>query len=339
MILVEMHETATVKDTGNVIRKAEILNFKPHLSKGHNKTIIGLINGGKDIDLEVFKQMSGVANVVIARHPFKLAARDFKDDNTVVNAGGINIGGKGIAVMAGPCAVESREQIMRAAEAVAKSGARILRGGAFKPRTSPYSFQGLGEEGLKYLREAADKNGLAVVTEVMSPQKVELVCAYSDILQIGARNMQNYTLLEAIGKTSKPILLKRGLMSTVEEMLMSAEYILANGNPNVILCERGIRSFEKYTRNTLDIAAVPIVKKISHLPIVIDPSHATGRRDLVGSISKCAIAAGADGLIIEVHPEPENALSDGAQSLLPADFAKLMVDLRRIADAVDRYIT
>jgi 3-deoxy-7-phosphoheptulonate synthase len=338
MILVEMNETATAKDTGNVIRKAETLNFKPHLTKGRNKTIIGLVHGNNDIDLEVFKAMAGVASVVLTRHPFKLAAREFKIESTIVNAGGINIGGDEIVIMAGPCAVESRDQILLAAEAVAKAGAKILRGGAFKPRTSPYSFQGLGEEGLKYLREAADMNGLAVVAEVMSSQQVDMVCEYSDILQIGARNMQNYTLLEVIGKTSSPILLKRGLMSTIEEMLMSTEYILANGNPNVILCERGIRTFEKYTRNTLDIAAVPIVKQLSHLPIIIDPSHATGKRDLVNSISRCAIAAGADGLIIEVHPKPEEALSDGSQSLPPSEFEQLMNDIRKIAESVNRYI-
>jgi 3-deoxy-7-phosphoheptulonate synthase len=240
--------------------------------------------------------------------------------------------------MAGPCAVESREQTLAAAEAVAAAGATVLRGGAFKPRTSPYSFQGLGEKGLQILREAGERTGLKIVTEVMAPQDVPLVASYAHILQIGARNMQNYPLLEAIGKTGHPVLLKRGLMSTIEELLMAAEYILSNGNPNVMLCERGIRSFEKYTRNTLDIAAVPILKKLSHLPVIVDPSHATGKRDLVEPVSKSAIAAGADGLIIEVHPKPEEALSDGAQSLPPPEFDELMKKLSAIAIAVGRSI-
>jgi 3-deoxy-7-phosphoheptulonate synthase len=240
--------------------------------------------------------------------------------------------------MAGPCAVESREQIMTTAKAVAEAGATVLRGGAFKPRTSPYSFQGMKEEGLKILREAGDIYGLAIVTEVMSPHDVSLVASYANILQIGTRNMQNYSLLEAVGSTTKPVLLKRGMMSTIEELLMSAEYILSNGNPNVILCERGIRTFEKFTRNTLDISAVPIIKELSHLPIIIDPSHATGKRSLVGPVSKSAVAAGADGLIIEVHPNPEEALSDGAQSLHFPEFEDLMAELKKIATAVDKTI-
>ncbi|UCD18655.1 MAG: 3-deoxy-7-phosphoheptulonate synthase [Candidatus Zixiibacteriota bacterium] len=337
-MIVIMKTDSTIKETSNVIRKIESLGFQPHLSKGEKKTIIGLVGNGKKVDPETFLVMPGVENVVPILHPFKLAGREFKAESSVISVNGTSIGAREVVVMAGPCSVENRDQIHQAAEAVAKAGARILRGGAFKPRTSPYSFQGLGEQGLKFLRQAADASGLAVVTEVMSPQLVELVGEYSDILQIGARNMQNYTLLEAVGKTSKPVLLKRGLMSTIEELLMSAEYILSNGNPNVILCERGIRSFEKYTRNTLDIAAVPIVKKLSHLPIIVDPSHATGKRDLINAMSRCAIAAGADGLIIEVHPKPEEALSDGAQSLLPGDFEMLMVDIGKVAEAVGRRI-
>lgn len=337
-MIVIMKTDASIKETGNVISKIESLGFQPHLSKGERKTIIGLVGNGKKINPETFLVMSGVENVVPIMHPFKLAGREFKVESSVIAVNGSRIGAREVVIMAGPCSVEHRDQIQRTAEAVARAGAKILRGGAFKPRSSPYSFQGLGEEGLKLLREAADANGLAVVTEVMSPQLVDLVCEYTDILQIGTRNMQNYTLLEAVGKTSKPVLLKRGLMSTIEELLMSAEYILANGNPNVILCERGIRTFEKYTRNTLDIAAVPLVKKLSHLPIIIDPSHATGKRDLVNAVSRCAIAAGADGLIIEVHPNPEEALSDGAQSLLPEEFEILMNDIRKVAEAVGRKI-
>ncbi len=337
-MIVVMKTDSTVKNTSDVIRKIEELGFKPHMSKGEKKTIIGMVGNGKKADPQIFAVMPGVENVVPILQPFKLAGREFKNNDTIVSVRGTDIGGKEVVVMAGPCAVENETQIHSSAEAVARSGAKILRGGAYKPRTSPYSFQGLGEEGLKIMRAAADKNNLAVVTEIMSPQLVDQVAAYSDILQVGTRNMQNYSLLEAVGKTTKPVLLKRGLMSTIEELLMSAEYILSNGNPNVILCERGIRTFEKYTRNTLDIAAVPIIKKLSHLPIIVDPSHATGKRDLVAPMSKCAIAAGADGLIIEVHPKPEEAFSDGAQSLTPDDFDKLMKELVQIAEAVGRTI-
>jgi 3-deoxy-7-phosphoheptulonate synthase len=337
-MIIIMKLDANLKETGNVLKKIELLGFKPHLSTGAKKTVIGVVGNGKKIDPEVFLVMPGVESVVPILHPFKLASREFKSESSVVHINGVNIGGKEVVVMAGPCSVENREQMLRSAEVVAKAGAKILRGGAYKPRTSPYSFQGLGEEGLKLLREAAVANGLCTVTEVISPRLVDIVCEYSDVLQIGARNMQNYALLEAVGKTSKPVLLKRGMMSTIEELLMSAEYILANGNPNVILCERGIRSFEPYTRNTLDIAAVPVVKQLSHLPIIVDPSHATGKRSLVNAASRSAIAAGADGLIVEVHPNPEDALSDGAQSLLPDEFATLMNDIRKIALAVGKEV-
>ncbi|MEE9443782.1 MAG: 3-deoxy-7-phosphoheptulonate synthase [candidate division Zixibacteria bacterium] len=337
-MIVVMKATATAKHTGAVLKKIQELGFKPHLSSGEKKTIIGMVGNGKKVDPEILLALPGVENVVPILKPFKLAAREFKKESTVVSMNGIKIGGRELVMMAGPCAVENRDQIMETAEVVAKAGAKILRGGAFKPRTSPYSFQGLGEEGLKIMREAADAHGLAMVTEVISPQYVDLVGKYTDILQIGARNMQNFALLEAVGKAARPVLLKRGLMSTIEEWLMSAEYILSNGNPHVILCERGIRTFETYTRNTLDISAVPIVKELSHLPVIIDPSHSTGKRSLVSPISKCGIAAGADGLIVEVHPHPEDALSDGPQSLHPEEFEALMDELKPMAQAMGRDI-
>jgi len=338
MMIVVMKSDATVKQTSSVIKKVQELGFEPHLSKGEKKSIVGMVGNGKKVEPEIFMVLAGVESVVPILKPFKLASREFKKQPTVIPFGGFSIGGDEIIVMAGPCSVESREQTLEAADAVVKSGAKVLRGGAYKPRTSPYSFQGLGEEGLKILKEASDRTGLAIVTEVMSPDKVELVALYADILQVGARNMQNYSLLEAVGRSTRPVLLKRGLMSTIEELLMAAEYILAKGNPNVMLCERGIRTFETYTRNTLDISAVPIIKQLSHLPVIIDPSHAAGKRELVEPLSKCAIAAGADGLIIEVHPHPEKAMSDGAQSLHPPEFDKLMDDLEAIALAVNRKI-
>lgn len=337
-MVIVMKEQATIKQAGVIIRKIGELGFKPHLSRGTRRTIIGIVGTGGKLDPGDFRVLPGVEDVVYISRPFKLASREFKRESTVVAVNGIKIGGRQAIIMAGPCAVESRDQIMAAAEAVAHAGARVLRGGAFKPRTSPYSFQGLKEQGLQLLREAADKTGLAVVTEVMTPQDVDLVSSYTDILQVGARNMQNYSLLEAVGRTTRPVLLKRGLMSTIEELLMSAEYILSNGNPNVILCERGIRTFETYTRNTLDIAAVPLVKDVSHLPVIVDPSHATGQRSLVGRVAKGAIAAGADGLIVEVHPDPERALSDGVQSLRCSEFEEFMRDLRKVALAVGREI-
>jgi 3-deoxy-7-phosphoheptulonate synthase len=337
-MVIVMKSEATMKEASAVIHEATRRGFKPHLSRGAKRTIIGLVGNGHDIPVEELMVLSGVEDIVRITSPFKLASREFRLEATRVVVNGIAIGGDTAVVMAGPCAVESRDQIMASAEAVSRAGARILRGGAFKPRTSPYSFQGLKEKGLELLREAADSTGLAVVTEVMTPHDVDLVASYADILQIGARNMQNYSLLEAIGKTTKPVLLKRGLMSTVEELLMSAEYILSNGNPNVILCERGIRTFEKSTRNTLDISAVPYVKDNSHLPIIVDPSHATGKRNLVGRVSKAAIAAGADGLIIEVHPHPDKALSDGSQSLHFNEFADLMCEIGNVAQAVGRAV-
>lgn len=335
-MIVVMKTDATEQQLDAVLAKVRQLGFKPHLSKGEQKTIVGVVGNGKVVDQSVFTMLDGVDNVVRIMKPYKLAGREFKKESTVVDVGGVKIGGDVVVVMAGPCAVENREQTLAAADAVAEAGARILRGGAFKPRTSPYSFQGLGEEGLQILSAAREKTGLPVVTEVTSPTVVELVAAYADILQVGARNMQNFALLEAVGRAGKAVLLKRGMMSTIEELLMSAEYILSSGNPNVILCERGIRTFETQTRNTLDISAVPVIKNLSHLPVIVDPSHATGRRSLIEPMSKAAIAAGADGLIIEVHPDPDSALCDGAQSLYPDEFMQLMTQLGRVAEAVGR---
>jgi 3-deoxy-7-phosphoheptulonate synthase len=280
--------------------------------------------------------MPGVKEAHRIVSPYKLASRSFRPHGTVVRVGGVEIGGAQVVVMAGPCSVESREQIERSADIVAAAGAPVIRGGAFKPRSSPYSFQGLGEDGLRLLREAADRRGLLVVSEVMDSAQIGLVSQYSDILQVGARNMQNFNLLRDLGKQRKPVLLKRGIAATVEELLLSAEYILSGGNYDVILCERGIRTFETYTRNTMDISSIPVVHKLSHLPIVADPSHGTGRRDKVAPMSRAAVAAGADGLLVEVHPDPDRALSDGAQSLRPEAFDELMGQLRLIAAAVGR---
>ena len=280
--------------------------------------------------------MSGVERTVPILRPFKLAGREFHPPDSVVSINGVKVGGKALIVMAGPCAVESRAQLMETADVVKDAGAHMLRGGAFKPRTSPYSFQGMGEAGLRLLAEARAATHLPIVTEVMAPEQVPLVSTYADVLQIGARNMQNYALLHAVGESQRPVLLKRGMMSTIEEWLMSAEYILSHGNNKVMLCERGIRTFEKYTRNTLDISAVPLLKHLSHLPVIVDPSHGTGKWELVAPVARAAIAAGADGLIIEVHPRPEEALSDGGQSLKPQRFAALMASLKPIAEAVGR---
>lgn len=337
-MIIVMRSDATEERLQHVLERVQELGFKPHLSRGEKKTIIGVVGNGKVMDSSVFQAIPGVESVMRILQPFKLSSREFKETSTEIQIGKVTVGGKQVIVMAGPCAVETREQMLASADAVASAGAKILRGGAFKPRTSPYSFQGLGEPGLVILREVGDQFGMPVVTEVVSPQDVKLVASYADVLQVGARNMQNFSLLEEVGKTRKPVLLKRGLMATVEELLMSAEYILSNGNPNVMLCERGIRSFEKYTRNTLDISAVPIIKTLSHLPVIVDPSHAVGKRDLVAPVSKGSIATGADGLIIEVHPDPERALSDGAQSMFPADFADLMDEMKHIAEAVKRTI-
>ena len=335
-MIVIMKQGASRVQVVNVTARIEQLGCQAHVSEGDERTIIGIIGNGRPLDCGPIERMDGVERTVQVLRPFKLASRDFHPQDSVLPINGISIGGKKLAVMAGPCAVEGREELMEAAQAVRAAGAQILRGGAFKPRTSPYSFQGLGEEGLRFLAAAREATGLPVVTEVMAPEQVPLVTTYADILQIGARNMQNYALLHAVGEAQRPVLLKRGMMSTIEELLMSAEYILSHGNNRVMLCERGIRTFEKYTRNTLDINAVPLLKQLSHLPVIVDPSHGTGKWELVAAVSKAAVAAGADGLIIEVHPHPSRALSDGAQSLKPEPFAQLMTELKSIAEAVGR---
>lgn len=335
-MVIVMKKEAKENQVSKVLNKIESVGLISHLSRGKIRTIIGVVGDNSSVDTSCFESLDGVERVVPLLGPFKLASRDFKKENTMFSIDGSHIGGKKIIIMAGPCAVESKEQIVETALAVKKAGAVALRGGAFKPRTSPYSFQGMGEEGLKLLAEARDMAGLAVVTEVTTPEQVPLVAQYADVLQVGARNMQNFALLHAVGEAHKPVLLKRGLMSTIEEFLNAAEYILSHNNPRVILCERGIRTFETYTRNTLDINAIPVLKSLSHLPVMVDPSHGTGKREYVAAVSRAAIAAGADGLIIEVHPDPEAALSDGAQSLRPHEFEQLMDELRPVAEAVGR---
>jgi len=333
-----MQEGATEQQIDAVIERLVSLGFTVHRSTGVAHTVLGGVGPAENFEPADFEVMDGVKEARRIMSPYKLASRPYRPEGTVVKVGGIEIGGRRVIVMAGPCSVESRDQMFAIAEKVACAGAKVIRGGAFKPRTSPYSFQGLGEEGLKMLREAADAHGLLVISEAMDASHIGLVAEYSDIVQIGARNMQNFTLLREAGKQQRPVLLKRGPASTVEELLLSAEYVLAAGNENVILCERGIRTFETYTRNTMDISAIPIVHKLSHLPIVADPSHGTGRRDKVIPMARAAVAAGADGLIIEVHNDPEHALSDGAQSLRPEQFAELMAQLRIITPAVGREI-
>jgi 3-deoxy-7-phosphoheptulonate synthase len=335
-MLVVMQQGATEEQVGTVIGRMVEMGFDVHRSTGVLHTVLGGVGGKEEFDLEVFEVMPGVKEAHRIVSPYKLASRSFRPHGTVVRVGSVEIGGAQVVVMAGPCSVESREQIERSADIVATAGASVIRGGAFKPRSSPYSFQGLGEDGLRLLREAADRRGLLVVSEVMDSAQIGLVSQYSDILQVGARNMQNFNLLRDLGKQRKPVLLKRGIAATVEELLLSAEYILSGGNYDVILCERGIRTFETYTRNTMDISSIPVVHKLSHLPIVADPSHGTGRRDKVAPMSRAALAAGADGLLVEVHPDPDRALSDGAQSLPPDAFEELMGQLRLIAAAVGR---
>jgi 3-deoxy-7-phosphoheptulonate synthase len=338
-MVIVMHEGATEEQIQHVIDRVVSSGFDVHRSTGASHTVLGAVGVHRDFDHRDFELLEGVREVVRITQPFKLASRQFKPQGTVIDLGrGVKIGGDEIVVAAGPCSVESPEQINAVAEAVAKTGARILRAGAFKPRTSPYAFQGLGEKGLQLIREAADKFELFVVSEVMDLSQIEMMGQYVDIFQVGARNMQNYFLLRALGEIQKPVLLKRGMSATIEELLLSAEYILSGGNYNVILCERGIRTFETYLRNTLDIAAIPVIKKLSHLPIVADPSHGTGRRDKVPPMARAAVAAGADGLLIEVHNDPDHALSDGAQSLTPVEFAQLMTEIRIIAPAVGRRI-
>jgi 3-deoxy-7-phosphoheptulonate synthase len=337
-MIIVMQQGATERQIQTVIDRLVEMGFDVHRSTGVMHTVLGGVGGKEAVDLEIFEVMDGVKEAHRIVSPYKLASRSFRPAGTVVRVGDVDVGGQRVVVMAGPCSVESRDQIERSAEIVARLGAQVIRAGAFKPRSSPYAFQGLGEEGLRMLREAADRNGLLVVSEVMDITQIPLVAQYADILQVGARNMQSFTLLRELGKLRKPVLLKRGISATIEELLLSAEYILAGGNYDVILCERGIRTFETYTRNTMDISAIPVVKKLSHLPIVADPSHGTGRRDKVAPMARAAVAAGADGLLIEVHPDPDHALSDGAQSLRPEQFEELMSQLRIIAPAVGRSI-
>jgi 3-deoxy-7-phosphoheptulonate synthase len=337
-MLVVMQEGATETQIQAVIDRLVSLGFAVHRSTGVVHTVLGGVGPADQFEPADFEVLDGVKEAHRIMSPYKLASRHFRPGGTVVRIGDVEVGGNKVVMMAGPCSVESRDQILCVAGKVAEAGARVLRGGAFKPRTSPYSFQGLGEEGLALLREAADRNGLLVASEVMDTTQIALVAGYADILQIGARNMQNYNLLREVGKQSKPVLLKRGISATIEELLLSAEYIMSSGNYDVILCERGIRTFESYTRNTMDISAIPVVKKLSHLPMVADPSHGTGRRDKVLPMARAAVAAGADGLLVEVHHDPDKALSDGAQSLRPEQFNELMAQLRIIAPAVGRTI-
>ncbi|MFQ5752082.1 MAG: 3-deoxy-7-phosphoheptulonate synthase [bacterium] len=335
-MVVVMEENATENHIQKVISKLTDMNFDVHRSTGVNQTVLGAIGDKRGLDTRILELLSGVHKVIRITEPFKLTSRTFHPQDTEIKIKKVIVGGNKLVMMAGPCSVENRDQIREVARIVHKAGATVLRGGAFKPRTSPYSFQGLGEQGLQYLREAALENDMVCVSEVMECAQIPLLTEYVDILQVGARNMQNFSLLRELGKIRKPILLKRGMSATIEETLMAAEYIVAGGNFNIILCERGIRTFENYTRYTLDISAIPIVKKLSHLPIIADPSHATGRRDKVAPMARAAIAAGADGLLLEVHHNPEKALSDGAQSLYPEQFEQLMQELKIIAKAVGK---
>ncbi len=335
-MVIVLDKNVTDKQYENVVKHLEDFGFAVHKSTGVQQIVLGAIGVKPDFDIRKVKILEGVAEVYRITEPFKLASRTFKKEDTVISIGDVKIGGNEVVMMAGPCSVESEEQIFKLAEIVSKAGAKILRGGAFKPRTSPYSFQGMGEEGLKLLRKAADKYNLLVITEVMENAQIPLISEYTDIFQIGARNMQNFPLLNEIGKTAKPAMLKRGLAATVEDWLMSAEYILSNGNRDLMLCERGIRTFETYTRNTFDLSAIPVVHKKSHLPVIADPSHATGLRDKVLPMARAAVAAGADGLMVEVHHDPENALSDGPQALLPEQFEELMTQVKLIAQVIGR---
>jgi 3-deoxy-7-phosphoheptulonate synthase len=337
-MIIVMKAGAAKKDKDEVLKRIKELGYKPHVIHGTTRDVIGAIGDERGkLVLQQLESMHGVESVVPILQPYKLASSEVKKERSVIRISDtVSIGGPEVIIMAGPCSVESEEQIIESAKAVKEAGAHILRGGAFKPRTSPYSFQGLEEEGLKLLAKARDLTGLPFVTEVINPETVDLVAEYSDILQIGARNSQNFALLKKVGQINKPILLKRGMAMTIQEFLMSAEYIMAEGNQSVILCERGIRTFETATRNTLDLSAIPVLKTKTHLPIVIDPSHGTGNYHYVGPMSLAAIAGGADGLIIEVHPDPERASSDGPQSLKPKKFAKLMEQMKKVAEAVDR---
>lgn len=335
-MVVILQRNATEAQIENVVKHLEGYGFQIHKSTGTERTIIGAIGVKPNFDTRNISILDGVDEVYRVTTPFKLAGRSFQETNTIVKIKDVEIGGNHVVMMSGPCSVESEDQIFLLAKVVAESGAKILRAGAFKPRTSPYAFQGMGEEGLKLMRAAADKYNLLIITEVMQNEQIDLIHQYTDIFQVGARNMQNFSLLKELGKINKPIMLKRGIAATIEEWLMSAEYILAGGNKDVILCERGIRTFESYTRNTFDLSAIPVVHKKSHLPVIADPSHATGLRDQVPPMARAAVAAGADGLMIEIHHNPESALSDGPQALLPDTYLKLVEELRLIAKAIGR---
>jgi len=337
-MVVVMEERSSEDEIQHVIAMLVEKGFDVHRSTGALRTVLGAVGGNREFDTRLVEVMDGVHEVLRITEPYKLASRTFKPEKSLISVGDFRIGGDEVIVMAGPCSAETEEQVETAAEAVAKVGAKMLRGGAFKPRSSPYSFQGLGEDGLKMMRASCDRFKLKLVSEVMDISQIDLLVRYADMLQVGARNMQNFTLLRELGHSRTPILLKRGISATIEEWLLSAEYILAGGNTDVVLCERGIRTFESYTRNTLDISAIPVIHKLSHLPIVVDPSHGTGLRDKVAPMARAAVAAGADGLIIEVHPDPDHALSDGAQSVFPVQFERLMAELRIIAPAIGRSI-
>jgi 3-deoxy-7-phosphoheptulonate synthase len=335
-MIIVMKRGASAGDISFVVSQVETMGYRAHLSQGTERTIIGVVGDDRPLENHNFELLPGVEQIVRILQPFKLASRDFHPEPTVVDVRGVHVGGNQLVIVAGPCSVESRSQLMETAWAVKEAGATILRAGAFKPRSSPYSFQGMGEEALELLAEAREATGMPVITEVMSTEQVPLVSKYTDVLQIGARNMQNFPLLQAVGRTRIPVMLKRGLMNTAQEWLLSADYILSGGNRQVMLCERGIRTFETATRNTFDINAIPLLKGWTHLPVLGDPSHGTGKWDLVSAVGRAIIAAGADGLMVEVHPDPAKALSDGAQSLKPERFADLVASIRQIAPAVGR---
>ena len=338
-MIIVLRRDATQQDMDHIIERVKKLGLTPHISKGVERTIIGVIGPEDVLRVTPLEAFPGVEKVLPVLAPYRLVSREFKPENSIIDLGkDVKIGGKKVIVMAGPCAIENLDLLREIASTIKKQGVIVLRGGAFKPRTSPYTFQGLGQEGLEYLKQVGDELGMVTVTEVMDTRDVKLVARFADVLQIGARNMQNFNLLREVGETQKPILLKRGMSSTIKEWLMSAEYILSEGNFNVILCERGIRTFEDFTRNTLDVSAIPAVKQLSHLPVIVDPSHAAGKWNLIQPLSKASVAAGCDGLIIEVHTHPEEALSDGAQSLLPEKFVQVMQELKVLAKAVGRGI-
>lgn len=339
-MIIVMNTQATTQELDDVLQRMSAEGLRANISEGEERTVIGVIGHTHPELIDIFSAYSGVENVIPISKPFKQASREFQPLDTIIDVDGVRIGpGEELAVMAGPCAVETEDQLMRTAEYVAEQGARFLRGGAYKPRTSPYGFRGLGVEGLKLHAKARERTGLKIVTEVMTPTDVKVVAEYADILQIGARNMQNFNLLDEVGLIDKPVMLKRGMSATIEEWLLAAEYILSGGNRRVMLCERGIRTFEKYTRNTMDLSAVPVVKRLSHLPVIADPSHGTGKWYLIDPMARASVACGADGLIIEVHPSPDHALSDGPQSLTFENFDRLMAGVRNVASAVGRAVS